>query len=125
MAESGLAALTAVEAVAEIARGALSAEEYARACLERIAAVEQEVHAFAHVDPAYVVTQARALDERRANGQPTGALHGIPVGVKDIFDSEDYPTECGSPCSGGVGHGAMRLPSRVCAPPAPSSSARQ
>jgi len=48
---SDLIALTATEAAGEIARGALSAEEYIRACLDRIAAVESEVQAFAHLDP--------------------------------------------------------------------------
>jgi Asp-tRNA(Asn)/Glu-tRNA(Gln) amidotransferase A subunit family amidase len=101
VAEGGPTTLTASEAAAQIAGGALSAEEYARACLDRIEAVEGDVHAFVHLDPAHVLAQARALDERRANGQPTGPLHGIPVAVKDIFDTEDYPTECGSPLLAG------------------------
>ncbi|HEY7664841.1 MAG TPA: amidase [Xanthobacteraceae bacterium] len=101
MTEGGPTTLTASEAAAAIAAGALSAEEYARACLGRIEAIEKDVHAFAHLDPAHVLSQARALDERRADGRPTGPLHGIPVGVKDIFDTEDYPTECGSPLLAG------------------------
>jgi Asp-tRNA(Asn)/Glu-tRNA(Gln) amidotransferase A subunit family amidase len=88
--------LTATGAAAEIARGALSAEEVARACLDRIAAVDGDVQAFVHLDPAHVLAQARALDGRRRSGLATGPLHGIPVAVKDIFDTEDYPTESGS-----------------------------
>ena len=56
-----------------------------------------KVHAFVHLDPGEALTQARALDERRRNGAALGLLHGVPVAIKDIFDTADYPTECGSP----------------------------
>ena len=101
MSNSELSELTASQAAAEIARGALSAEEYTRACLDRIASVESEVRAFIHLDPEHALSQARALDRHRANGGRLGALHGIPVGIKDIFDTADYPTECGSPILSG------------------------
>jgi Asp-tRNA(Asn)/Glu-tRNA(Gln) amidotransferase A subunit family amidase len=91
-----LTELTAVEAAAEIARGAISAEDYTRACLERIEGVEPEVHAFIPLDPENALAQARALDRSKANGDRIGPLHGIPVGIKDIFDTADYPTEYGS-----------------------------
>src|SRR5450631_2771531 len=96
-----MTALTASEAVAEIARGAISAEEFTGACLERIAAVESEVQAFAHLDPEHALAQARELDRHKGDGGRIGALHGIPVGIKDIFDTADYPTECGSPMLAG------------------------
>jgi Asp-tRNA(Asn)/Glu-tRNA(Gln) amidotransferase A subunit family amidase len=99
--QSDVTTLTATEAAGEIARGTISAEDYTGACLERIAAVESEVHAFAHLDPEHALTQARALDRKRANGERIGPLHGIPVGIKDIFDTADYPTECGSPILAG------------------------
>jgi len=101
LSNSDLSELTASQAAAEIARGALSAEEYTRACLDRIAAVEGEVRAFIHLDPEHALTQARALDRHKSNGGRIGALHGIPVGIKDIFDTADYPTECGSPILSG------------------------
>ena len=101
MATTDLTALTATAAAAEIARGTLSAEDYARACLDRIAAVEDEVRAFAHLDPEHALAQARALDRRRSEGLPIGPLHGVPVAIKDIFDTADYPTECGSPILAG------------------------
>jgi Asp-tRNA(Asn)/Glu-tRNA(Gln) amidotransferase A subunit family amidase len=88
--------LTATEAAAEIARGAASAEEYTRACLERIVAIENEVQAFAHIDAEHALAQARALDRHKSDGGRIGLLHGVPVGIKDIFDTADYPTECGS-----------------------------
>ncbi len=109
MSDAGLAALSATEAVAELVRGAISAEAYVRACLDRISALENDVHAFIHLDPAYALSQARALDDRRRNGEPLGPLHGVPVGIKDIFDTADYPTECGSPLFKG------RRPVRDCA----------
>ena len=108
MSDASLAALSATEAAAELARGAVSAEDYARACLDRIAAVENEVQAFTHLDPDYALAQARERDESRRNGQPIGPLHGVPVGIKDIFDTADYPTECGSPLLKG------RRPMRDC-----------
>ena len=89
--------MTAANAAAEIARGRLSAEAYTRACLDRIAALEPTVHAFVHIDPDYALAQARVLDERQARGHVTGPLHGIPVAIKDVFDTFDFPTECGSP----------------------------
>jgi Asp-tRNA(Asn)/Glu-tRNA(Gln) amidotransferase A subunit family amidase len=88
--------LTATQAAAEIARGAISAEDYTRACLDRIAAVEPTVQAFAHLDPEHALAQARAADERKAAGEPLGRLHGVPVALKDIIDTSDFPTECGS-----------------------------
>jgi Asp-tRNA(Asn)/Glu-tRNA(Gln) amidotransferase A subunit family amidase len=96
-----LTALTATAAAAGIARGAFSAEDYTRAYLDRIAAVEDEVRAFAHLDPDHALAQARALDRRRSEGLPLGPLHGVPVAVKDIFDTADFPTECGSPILAG------------------------
>jgi len=91
-----LTALTATEAAAEIARGRISAEEYTRACLDRIAALDDKVHAFIHLDCEHALEQARDRDAHKAEGKPMGPLHGIPVGIKDIFDTADYPTECGA-----------------------------
>jgi Asp-tRNA(Asn)/Glu-tRNA(Gln) amidotransferase A subunit family amidase len=93
--------LTATEAAAEIVRGTASAEEYTRACLERIVAIESEVQAFAHIDAEHALAQARALDRHKSDGGRVGLLHGVPVGIKDIFDTADYPTECGSPALAG------------------------
>jgi Asp-tRNA(Asn)/Glu-tRNA(Gln) amidotransferase A subunit family amidase len=101
-----LISLSASEAATEIARGAISAEDYTAACLERIAAVEPEVQAFAHLDADHALEQARALDRQKAEGQRVGPLHGIPVGIKDIFDTADYPTEYGSPIFAGNRPGA-------------------
>jgi Asp-tRNA(Asn)/Glu-tRNA(Gln) amidotransferase A subunit family amidase len=97
MTDGKLAELTAIEAAEHIAAGDISAEEMTGACLDRIAALDGQVHAFIHIDPADALAQAKALDERRRNGNAVGPLHGVPVAIKDIFDTADYKTECGSP----------------------------
>jgi Asp-tRNA(Asn)/Glu-tRNA(Gln) amidotransferase A subunit family amidase len=91
-----LTTLSATQAAAAIARGAFSAQDYVRACLDGIAAAEPKVHAFAHLDPEHALRQARDCDDWQKSGRPLGPLHGIPVGIKDIVDTADYPTECGS-----------------------------
>ena len=92
-----LAELGAGEAARRIAGGSLSSEELVGACLERIAAVEDQVKAWVHLDPDYALQQARFADGARAAGHPTGPLHGVPVGIKDIFDTVDMPTQYGTP----------------------------
>src|SRR3569623_1034368 len=94
--DTELTALTAIEAAELIAEGELTSETYVGACLDRIAAMDGDVHAFVHIDADAALAQAQALDERQREGAPLGALHGVPVGIKDIFDTADYPTECGS-----------------------------
>lgn len=96
-----LPALTAIEAAEKIAEGHVSAEEYVGACLDRIGTIDGDVHAFVHLDPEAALGQAKALDEQRRSGRSIGPLHGIPVAIKDIFDTADYPTECGSPLLAG------------------------
>ncbi len=108
MSDAQSTGLTAIEAAERIASGDMSAEDYIGACLQRIEEVDDKVHAFVHLDPDAALAQARALDERRRNGMPLGALHGVPVAIKDIFDTADYPTECGSPLLKG------RQPMRDC-----------
>jgi len=84
--------LTATEIVAAIATGRTTCEAVARACLERIAAREPRVQAWAHLDSDRVIAQARLLDR----GGARGPLHGVPFGVKDIIDTWDLPTEYGT-----------------------------
>jgi len=85
--------MSAGEAAAAIARGETTSEALVTACLERIAAREDEVHAWCHLDPEQALEQARAADR----SPPKGPLHGVPVGIKDIIDTHDMPTRCGSP----------------------------
>ena len=91
--ESRLNELSATEAAQTVASREVTAEAVVAACLERIAAREPVVHAFANVDPALALAQARELDR----GPIRGPLHGVPIGVKDVIDTADLPTEMGSP----------------------------
>ena len=75
---------------------AFSAEDVARSCLDRIAQVDGNVQAWTFIDPERVLQQARAADRYQASGVPLGPLHGVPVGVKDIIDTADMPTENGT-----------------------------
>ena len=95
MAAKHILALSALELRDQIAAGALSAIEVAEAYLAQIAAREPEVQAWAWHDPGFVGDQARALDTIRSKGRGTGALHGVPVGLKDIIDTAKIPTENG------------------------------
>ena len=85
--------LSASEAAAAINAGKLTSEALVSACLERVAQREGEVQAWAHIDPRYALEQARQRDRET----PKSRLHGIPVGVKDVIDTCDMPTEYGSP----------------------------
>ncbi|MFQ5955113.1 MAG: amidase [Kiloniellales bacterium] len=91
-----LGQLTAVQAAEAVRAGEITSEELIAACLERIAEVEGTVQAWAYLDADYALEQARARHRTRQEGRSLGALHGIPVGVKDIFDTEDMPTEDGT-----------------------------
>ena len=82
--------LTAVEAARRIEAGELTVEALIRACLERIEAREPDIAAWACLDREQVLAAAIAHDG-------TGAMHGVPVGVKDIVDTVDAPTTYGSP----------------------------
>ena len=91
------AALTAAEAARLIQEGLLTSERLVEACLERILAVEPEVQAWTFLDEELALAQARAADDLRRSGQASGPLCGIPVGIKDIIDTADMPTENGTP----------------------------
>ena len=89
----GLNALTAAEAARRLAAGEITSEALVADCLARIEAREGEVNAWAWIDPDYALEQARALDAAPRRS----ALHGVPVGIKDILDTEDMPTGHGFP----------------------------
>ena len=86
----------AVEAAAQITSGRISSEELVRACLERIEAIEETLGAWTFLDAERALEQARKADEERAEGKALGPLHGVPVGIKDILDTSDMPTEYGT-----------------------------
>ena len=89
---SELHRLSLVEAAKGIASGTFTSLELVTACLKRIHAREEQVGAWAWLDPDQALAQARACDRRPA----TTPMYGIPVGVKDIIDTADMPTCYGS-----------------------------
>jgi len=106
VAETPAFELTACQAVQRLRAGRLSSEALARACLARIGQRESEVCAWAHLCPEQVIEEARQADARLRAGQARGLLHGVPVGIKDIFDTAHYPTEYGTKCYMGRRPGA-------------------
>jgi len=88
--------LSATEAARLIREGVIGSEELIEACLARIREADPEVEAWAYLDPAYALEQARARDAERREGRPVGPIHGVPVAIKDIFDTGDMPTEDGT-----------------------------
>jgi aspartyl-tRNA(Asn)/glutamyl-tRNA(Gln) amidotransferase subunit A len=93
---SELITKTAAELAAAVAAGEVSAVEVTTAHLDRIAAVDGKVKAFLHVNAEDALAQARAVDRRRAAGEPLGTLAGVPVAVKDLFATVGSPATCGS-----------------------------
>ncbi len=98
--------LSATEAAELIRAGRVSSVELVERCLGRIRDTEPQVEAWIYLDPEYALAQAKAADEWRQSGRPVGGLHGVPVGLKDIIDTGDMPTENGSVLHAG------RTPSR-------------
>ena len=92
-----LAALGVEAAALEIREGRITSAELVCDCLAQVDAVEDKVQAFAFLDREHVMRQANAADEHRRHGRATGPLHGVPIAIKDIFDTGDMPTEFGSP----------------------------
>lgn len=88
--------LSAVEAAEAVRSGQIDAEELLRSCLQRIDALEPEIGAWQHLDADLALEQARKADLARRSGRQTGPLNGVPVGIKDIIDTADYPCEFGT-----------------------------
>jgi Asp-tRNA(Asn)/Glu-tRNA(Gln) amidotransferase A subunit family amidase len=88
-----LVSQTACQLAERLRRGELSVETLARACLERVAARELDVHAWAHLDAALVLAEARKLDRDGVKGP----LYGLPIGIKDVILTRDMPTQHNSP----------------------------
>lgn len=84
--------LTASEAAAQLRGGTLTSEALVRACLARIALRDGDVRAWVYVDPDAALRQARELDKQPARTP----LHGIPIGIKDMIDTRDMPTQFNS-----------------------------
>ena len=85
--------MSATEIAGKIAAGETTSESVVRDCIARIGARDSVVKAWVNFDPDLALAQARALDR----GAKRGPLHGVPIGIKDIIDTFDMPTEMGSP----------------------------
>lgn len=96
MMKHDLSLISAVQAAEAIRQGRISSEDLVQSCLDRIGKTDDAIGAWAHLEPEDALEQAREADRIRKAGRATGALHGVPVGLKDIVDTRDMPTECGT-----------------------------
>ncbi|KIP53845.1 Asp-tRNA(Asn)/Glu-tRNA(Gln) amidotransferase subunit GatA [Leucobacter komagatae] len=93
---SELTTLTAADLAAKLASGEVSSVEATQAHLDRIAAVDGDVHAFLATDSDVSLAAARAVDARRAAGEELGELAGVPLAIKDVLVTTDMPATSGS-----------------------------
>jgi aspartyl-tRNA(Asn)/glutamyl-tRNA(Gln) amidotransferase subunit A len=90
-----LITLSAAALAEKLTAGEISSVEVTQAHLDRIAAVDGDVHAFLHVNAAALETAA-SIDQRRASGETLGALAGVPVAIKDVLCTLGMPSTSGS-----------------------------
>ncbi len=91
-----ITSLGVAECLAALREGRTSAVDLVTGCLARIRADDGRVQAWAYVDDERALAQARNVDRVRKEGHATGPLHGLPVGIKDVIDTADMPTENGT-----------------------------
>ncbi len=94
--ERDLIRQSAATLASAMAEGEVSAREVTQAHLDRIAEVDDRVHAFLYVDTADALAAADDIDARRARGDQLGPLAGVPLALKDILAMRGVPTTCGS-----------------------------
>lgn len=87
---------TVTDAATMIREGRTTAAELMEAVLQRAATTEPALHAYSHLDHDAARSAARKADLEMAKHGPKGPLHGIPIGVKDLIETTDMPTEAGS-----------------------------
>ncbi|MBW2004222.1 MAG: amidase [Deltaproteobacteria bacterium] len=89
--------LSATEAIHEILNGDLTASELMAACAKQIKEKDPDIKAWVYFDEQLAMDRARAVDEKLSRGEQPGKLCGVPIGIKDIFNTIDMPTCMGSP----------------------------
>src|ERR1700732_3091692 len=87
---------TIAEAAKLIAAKKLSPVELTRACLDRVHALDRELRSFVLLTEERALADARAAETAIMANGPSGPLHGIPIGLKDIVDTKGIPTTCQS-----------------------------
>jgi len=88
--------LSALELSNLLSKGDITADELAKSYLKRIEKFEKDVKAWAFFDPNFVLKKASECDNLKNIGRPIGPLHGLPIAIKDIFGTDEMPTECGT-----------------------------
>ena len=91
-----LSNLTAVNIVQSLKKGELTCEELVTNYIDHINKYEKNVEAWEFFDETLILKQAKKLDQDHQSGKVHGDLHGVPVGIKDIFDTENMPTSDGT-----------------------------
>ena len=87
---------SALQMVQMVRDGETTSVALVTAALDRIAETDDALKAWIWLDRDGALAQAQAMDQLRQSGRALGALHGVPIGLKDIIDTADMPTECGS-----------------------------
>ena len=89
--------LSAATAAAGIRSKKFTSEELISDCLNRLNSREDDIQAWSYINAEHALEQAKKADKYRNEGVSLGPLHGVPIGIKDVIDTEDMPTENGSP----------------------------
>ena len=93
---SELCLLSALELSNLLLKGDIKAEDLAKSYLKRIEKFDNDVKAWAFFDPNFILKKASECDNLKIIGRPLGPLHGLPIAIKDIFGTDEMPTECGT-----------------------------
>ena len=94
-------ALSAINARRKICEGQLTSVNLIKACLTRIEESDNQIKAWAQLDAELALLRAEEMDNVRRSGKAVGPLHGVPVALKDIIDTQGLPTERGTPVFAG------------------------
>ena len=91
-----ISSLSAYDLSLKLKSGKISSVDVCKAYLERIEKFEKNVQAWQFLDKKLLLEKAQEADDYRKSGKPLGALHGMPIAIKDIIGTYDMPTECGT-----------------------------